>query len=509
MASKAPILASQTQEEKGKNRIQFKKNLQFLLMIFIPYVFFAYLTVKLNNLGSTMGIDSISGIISNFFSDFFQADFIPFIMAVTLILILIVFLIGINKKEQKNIQIKSGMNAEDTSEKSSEPSLYRISVAGKEIKFSMIFSILIIILDIILIFTSHLVGILWGYNHTFEIIFYVLLSISIIIAIISIWLSLKPRDQEKGKNVILFGIQYLCFLGILSFTYWRETDLGTKIVESPQALFLVIFIVSCLGIGVSLLSGSKKDQLNLLFFTFYFTVGNFVSVFVGYSFITQFLIITILSAVIGVIVVKYRNASKIKINLPLILYGIFISGSLFAISDFVFYFPFRWAELTILFSFSGIVFIMFQVMALIQLFINSSNLKEELSNDDNYLKMIYFIELIGIIPSWMYGWSFYTISIIILGIINFGLLFIEHKFKKNIYLGALLLNVFVFIPNILIRVLSNWTYENIPDMYFGEFNKYILFQQFYLVFMGILTSITLAIPWFREYRNKKKNLVEE
>ena len=496
--------------EKEK-KLQFKKNLQIFLMIFIPYVFLAYFAVKLKYVGYTLGVDSIWEIISRFFADIFQADLLPYIIAVTMILILIVFIIGINLKEQKNIQIKSGMNAEDTSEKSPEPILYRISVAGKDIKFSLIFSIIILILDIILFFTSHLVAILWGYNHTFEIIFYILISISIIIAIISIWISLKPREQEKGKNLILFGIQYLCFLVILSLTYWRETGFGfgIKIVESPQFLFLVIFVVSCLGIGVSLLSGSKKDQLNILFFTFYFTVGNFVSVFgyyAGLLYIKQFLIISILSAVIGFIVIKYRNNSKIKINLPIILYGLVISGSSFAIYEFIYMGSFRSAELIIHFIFIGIVFIVFQFMALIQLFINSNNLKEELSNDDNYLKMLYFIELIGIFPTWMEGWSFYTISIIILGIINFGLLFMEHKFKKNINLGALLLNLIVFIPNILIILLSNWIYES--DLSGYEY-EYVQFQPFYIVFMGILTSITLAIPWFKEIRAKNKISVEK
>ncbi|QEE18034.1 hypothetical protein DSAG12_03872 [Promethearchaeum syntrophicum] len=508
MASKAPILASHTSEE-NETKIQFKNNLHIFLMIFIPYVFLAYFSLKLKYIGYRLGVDSFWEIISRFFSDIFQADFLPYIIAVTMILILIAFIIVISKKEHKKNQFKSGMKAEETSEKSAEPILYRISVAGKEIKFSLIFSIIILILDIILMFTAHLVGILWGYNQTSEIIFYILLSISIIIAIISIWLSLKPREQEKGKNLILFGIQYLCFLVILSLTYWSETGFGNgiKIVESPQLLFLVIFVVSCLGIGVSLLSGSKKDQLNILFFSFYFTVGNFVSVFgynAGLLYIKQFLIFSILSAVIGFIVIKYKNNSKIKINLPLILYGLIISGSSFAIYEFILGSSFRSAELTIHFIFIGIVFIVFQAMALIQLFINSSNLKEELSNDDNYLKMLYFIELIGIFPSWMEGWSIYTISIIILGILNFGLLFTEHKFKKNINLGALLLNLIVFITNILIILLSNWIYESDLSGY-----EYVEYQPFYIVIMGILTSITLAIPWFKEYRNKKKNLVEE
>ncbi len=491
--------------EKEK-KIQFKKNLQIFLMIFIPYLCFSFFKAYLENLDNWLNPDSIWALFSNNFAYFFQFSFLGrFIIGVTLVLILLMIIKGVNLKEQKNIQFKSGMNAEDTSEKSPEPILYRISVAGKDIKFSMIFSIIILILDIILIFTSHIVATLWGYNQTKEIIFYILISISIIIAIISIWVSLKSREQEKGKNLILFVIQYLCFLVILSLTYWRETSLGIKRVESAQFLFLVIFIVSCLGIGFSLLSGSKKDQLNIFFFTFYFTLGNFVF-FSGFAtnLWRQFVIISILCAVIGFIVVKNRNTSKIKINLPLILYGLLISGSLFAIYDFIFSFSisFRWTELIIYFSFIGIMFIVIQVMALIQLFINSNNLKEELSNDDNYLKMLYFIELIGIFPAWMQGWSFYTISIIILGIINFGLLFMEHKFKKNIYLGALLLNLIVFIPNILIRFLSNWTYESV-------FDGNVLFQQFYIVFMGILTSITLVIPLIKENRDKKKNLVEE
>ena len=78
----------------------------------------------------------------------------------------------------------------------------------------------------------------------------------------------------------------------------------------------------------------------------------------------------------------------------------------------------------------------------------------------------------------------------------------EHRFKKNIYLGALLLNLIVFIPNILISLLGIWTYESV-------FDENLLFQQFYIVFMGILTSITLVIPLIKENRDKKKNLVEE
>jgi len=209
--------------------------------------------------------------------------------------------------------------------------------------------------------------------------------------------------------------------------------------------------------------------------------------------------------VIGFIVVKYKNTSKIKINLPLILYGFFISGSSFAIYEFFYWGNFRSAEVTIHFIYTVIVFIVIQVMALIQLFINSSNLKEELSDDDNYFKMLYFIELIGIFPAWMQWWSFYTISIIILGIINFGLFFMEHKFKKNIYLVALLLNLIVFIPNILIIFLSNWT----PDVFLGDVGAVVLYHQFYIVFMGILTSITLAIPLIKQNRYKKNNLVEK
>ena len=494
--------------EKEK-KIQFKKNLQIFLMIFIPYLCFS--SFKAYFLYYWLNPDSAWDIFSRSFAYFFQFDFIRFIFVVTLILILIVFIVGINKKEQKNMQFTNGKNTEDVSEKiSPEPILYRISVAGKDIKFSMIFSIIILILDIILLFTVPNATTLWGFPATVtkEVISYIMISISSILAIISIWLSLKSREQEKGKNLILFGIQYLFFLGILPLTYWRyysRAGFALKQFSSAQSLFLVILIVSCLGIGFSLLSGSKKDQLNILFFTFYFTVGNFVSVFgfyVGLIYIKQFLIISILSAVIGFIVIKYRNNSKIKINLPIILYGLFISGGSFAISEFFYIISFRSAELAFHFIFIVIVFIVIQVMALIQLFINSNNLKEELSNDDNYLKMLYFIELIVIFPTWMQGWSFYTISIIILGIINFGLLFMEHKFKKNIYLGALLLNLIVFIPNILIRLLSDWTYESV-------FSGYELCQQFYIVFMGILTSITLAIPLIKEIRDKKKNFVEE
>jgi len=120
--------------EKEK-KIQFKKNLQIFLMIFIPYICFS--SFKAYFLSYWMNPDSAWDIFSSYFTDIFQFGFLgSFIFGVTLILILIVFISRINLKEHKNIQFKSGMNAEDTSEKSPEPILYRILVAGKEIKFS-------------------------------------------------------------------------------------------------------------------------------------------------------------------------------------------------------------------------------------------------------------------------------------------------------------------------------------------------------------------------------------
>ncbi|QEE16642.1 hypothetical protein DSAG12_02472 [Promethearchaeum syntrophicum] len=487
MASKTPIMASRNQEEKEKKKIQLKKNLQIFLMIFIPYVcFFKWSSINF--------LEIVTGL-------------------TTLIIILLMIFKGINLKEQKNTQISDEKDAEDVSEKiSPEPILYRVSVSGKDIKFSLILSIIIFILDIILLFTVHNVTTLWGFPATVtkEVISYIIISISCILAMISIWLSLKPRAQEKGKNLILFGIQYLFFLVFLSLTYWRydSTNLGIKTFQLPQALFLVILIVSCLGIGFSLLSGSKKDQLNLLFFIVYFTLGNFAFFFgfeFGFIYIKQIMIVSILCAVIGCIVIKFKNTSKIKINLPTILYGLFLSGTSFYFIEFIerstwisryspviaFHVIYIW-----------IMFIGFQIMALIQLFLNSNNLKEKLSNNSNYIKMIYFIELIGFYPGMMQTWSFYTISIIILGIINFGLLFMQHRFKINIFLGALILNLIVFIPNILIRLLSNWTYEEIPTTYVES-------QLHLIIFIGILTSITLAIPLIKKNKEKNKNQVEK
>jgi len=506
-----------------EKKIQFKKNLQIFLMIFIPYVCFlsfrAYLEYLVN-----WGSHEILGIISELFGYLINPTNFRLmgsnanivitnaILGVCLILFISMMNIKIRLKDQKNTQFTNGKNIEDVSEKiSPEPIVYRISIAGKDIKFSLILSIIILILDILLFFTLSNADNLWGFtvNTTTAIkgfISYIMISISIILAIISIWFSLKPREQEKGKNLFLFGIQYLIFLVFLFLTYWRYNNLnvGIKSWQISQSLFLVILIVSCLGIGFSLLSGSKKDQLNILFFTFYFTLGNFVFFF-GFAayFMRQFVIVSILSGVIGFIVVKYRNTSKIKIGLPIILYGLFISGSSFDFSYFIFMASaFSSYGIPFYFVFIGIAFIVIQIMTLIQLLINSNNLNEELRNNNNYIKMLYFIELIVIFPTWMHGLSFYNISILILVIINFGLLLMQHRFKINIYLGALLLNLIVFIPNILIRLLSNWTYESV-------YSSFVLYQQFYIVFMGILTSITLAIPLIKENRDKKKNLVEK
>jgi len=383
--------------EKDK-KLQYKKNLQIFLMIFIPYVCFSSFNARfeiLSNIGSG-----------------FDISFLLLVSGVVLILILFMIFKGIKLKEQRNAQFPSEKKVGDASEKiSPEPIFYRISVAGKNIKFSMIFSIIILILDIILFFTLHNATILWGFPATVtkEIISYFMISISSILAMISIWLSLKPREQEKGKNLIIFGIQFLFFRVFLSLTYWRfdSTNLGIKTFQLPQSLFLVILIISCIGIGFSLLSGSKKDQVNILFFTFYFTLGNFAFFFGSnllFYYLGQFIIISLYCPVIGVIVVKYRTTTKIKINLQLILYGFFISGSNFCIFQFIegssWYSSYP-IIVDFLIIFIWIVFIAIQVMALIQLLLNSNNLKEKLSKNGNYIKMLYFIELIAIFPTSM------------------------------------------------------------------------------------------------------------
>jgi len=76
------------------------------------------------------------------------------------------------------------------------------------------------------------------------------------------------------------------------------------------------------------------------------------------------------------------------------------------------------------------------------------------------------------------------------------------RFKINNILVTQILNLIVFIPNILIRIFTNWTYENFDYFYVG-------LQQDFIVSIWILTSITLAIAYFKEKRDKNKNLVEK
>ena len=142
--------------EKDK-KIRFKKNLPLFLMIFIPYVCFS----------------SFKAILEINDNIIFVVSFLLIVCGVSLILIILLIIKGINLKEQENTQFTNGKNIENASEKSPEPILYRISLAGKDIKFSMIFSIIILVLDILLLFTLHNDTTLWSFSATFELISYI------------------------------------------------------------------------------------------------------------------------------------------------------------------------------------------------------------------------------------------------------------------------------------------------------------------------------------------------